>query len=136
LFKFVLQWDVVGNFLKMWPWKQVTPTPSKAFTKKNLIPSTVEVTELESFKALGNPYAVCKIGCNYMFHKTGLFLSRSKICWLYGEDAALHKDSIDENTALGNLLHFFENSEGIDYCILGNVVDGNKRVLCNDMDKF
>jgi hypothetical protein len=67
-----------------------------------------------------------------MFRKTGLFLSRSQICWLYGEDATIHKDSIDENTAPGNMLHFFENSEDINYCILGNIVDGSKGVICNE----
>jgi hypothetical protein len=48
-----------------------------------------------------------------MFCKTGMFLSQSQIHWLYDDDATLHKKSIDENTAPGNLLQFFENSEDI-----------------------
>jgi hypothetical protein len=91
------------------------------------------MTEVETLKALGNSYANCGIGRNYMFNKTGMFLSRSQIHWLYDADATLHKKSIDENTAPGNLLEFFESSGDISYCILGNVVEDKKSVAVNEM---
>ena len=124
----------MGIFLKCGHGNKVHQNHPKLLECEMFFPSRlIKSAELETLKALGNSYANCGVGRNYMFRKTGLFLPRLQIRWLYDEDATLHKHSIDENTAPGNLLQYFEDSKDIDYCILGNVVDENNPVVVNEV---